>query len=292
MLRSMTGFGRGTADFEDGTLGCEIRSVNHRFCDVKLRASRDLLPLEAGLLSRIRARLGRGSIEVSLRWEKRPSGKVQLGLDTGLLTTYRERLEEIAAHLGVEPRFDPVALSQVEGILERQERSYEPDALRPAAEAAVDAALELLLAMREREGEALRSDLSSRLQLLEAQCAELQGLADGRLEARRERLEARLLELLGERKLDPDRLAMEVALLAEKADVSEEITRLDTHLASLAELLAAEEPVGRRIDFLVQELNREVNTIGSKAQDAELAAKVMDLKAEIERIREQVQNVE
>ncbi len=292
MIRSMTGFGRGSAAYEDGAVACEVRSVNHRFCDVKVRAPREFLWTEGLVTAGVRERLARGSVTVSLRWERRPASGVQVVLDRSLLEAYRTRLQEMAEILGVEARLDPLALATFDGVLVREEVDPDAKGMTRAIRDALGVALDGVIAMRIREGEALAADLRTRLKTLRTQVSEIERIAAGRVEARRDRLQARLDDLLGDATLSSERLAQEVAILADRLDVSEEIERLRAHLDALDGILDEDGPVGRKLDFLVQELGREANTVGSKAQDADLGGAVVALKAEIERVREQVQNVE
>jgi uncharacterized protein (TIGR00255 family) len=287
----MTGFGaaRGASGAEE--LDVEIRSVNHKFCEVKVRAPRELGVLEVEVTRIVKERLARGGIEVSLRRSGGSSGLAPR-IDLALAEAYARAFRELQARLGMP---GPLALADViaaDGVVRLDERSVDLDAAREATRRAVGAALDALVDMRVREGEALARDLAGRLALLERSVARIEALAPQSVEHQRARLAERVQELSRGVPLDPGRLEQEVALLADRTDVTEELTRLRSHVAQVRGLLDLAEPAGRKLDFLVQEMHREVNTIGSKSQSAEIAAVVVATKAEIERMREQVQNVE
>ena len=291
MIRSMTGFGAGRASSGGEEVAVELRSVNQKFCEVKARLPRELAALEPGLVRQIKDRLARGGIDLSLR-RTGPGGSMAPRVDGPLAEAYARAYAEVQARLGLQ---DPLRLADIvaaEGVIRLDERDTDLDAARAASEKALTAALEALLAMREREGEALQADLEARLATALALVAQVEVLAPQAVEHHRTRLAERIKELTQGIPLDPARLAQEVALLADRTDVAEEITRLRSHLGQARALLGGREPAGRRLDFLVQEMHREVNTIGSKSQHAGLSGLVVSLKVEVERMREQVQNVE
>jgi uncharacterized protein (TIGR00255 family) len=291
MIRSMTGFGsaRGSAAGEE--LDVEIRSVNHKYCEVKVRLPRELAALEVDATKAVRERLARGGVDVSVR-RAGAAGSVAPRVDAALAEAYARAFAEVKARLGLE---GPVTVADVvgaEGVVRLEERALDFGAAREALRGALSSALDALLAMRVREGEALGRDLAARLDAVEELVARAAALVPQAVEHHRARLAERVAELTRGIGLDPARLAQEVALLADRTDVTEEVTRLRSHLSLARALLAGAEPAGRKLDFLVQEMHREVNTIGSKSQSAEIAAIVVSAKAEVERMREQVQNVE
>ncbi|HEX8909101.1 MAG TPA: YicC/YloC family endoribonuclease [Anaeromyxobacteraceae bacterium] len=290
MIRSMTGFGAGRAVVGGEEIDAEARSVNHKFCEVKIRLPRELAALELEVSRTVKERLARGGVEVTLRRGGRSA--VSPRVDVALAEEYARAFREIQARLGLS---GAVALSDVlaaEGVVRLEERPVDAEDARAAVAAAVGQALAALIAMRAREGEALARDLEGRLAQVEALVARIEPLVPETAEHYRARLQERIQEVARGVAVDPARLAQEVALFADRSDVTEEITRLRSHLAQTRGLLAGGEPAGRKMDFLVQEMHREVNTIGSKSQSAEIAGLVVALKAEIERMREQVQNVE
>ncbi|HET8734157.1 MAG TPA: YicC/YloC family endoribonuclease [Anaeromyxobacteraceae bacterium] len=291
MIRSMTGFGAGRAAAGGETLEAEVRSVNHKFCEVKARLPREMGALETELVRQVKDRLARGGVEFTLR-RTAARGTLAPRVDAELAAEYARAFEEVRSRLGLA---GPVALADVlgaAGVVSLEERAVDLDAVRGASATALAAALDALVAMREREGEALARDLETRLGAVERLAARLAEISPRSVEDYRARLHERVAELSRGLAPDPVRLATEVALFADRTDVTEELTRLASHVAQMRGLLASGEPAGRKMDFLVQEMHREANTVGSKSQSADAAAAVVALKAEIERMREQVQNVE
>ncbi len=291
MIRSMTGFGAGGGASGGEEIAVEIRSVNHKFCEVKVRLPRELAALEPLVVRTVKDRLARGGIDVSLR-RAGAAGAMAPRVDAVLAEAYARAYAEVQARLGLH---DPIQLRDIvaaEGVIRLDERDADLDAARAATDGALAEALDALGAMRQQEGEALAADLEGRLAIVESLVARVEVLAPMAVEHHRTRLAERVKELTQGLPLDPGRLAQEVALLADRSDVAEEITRLRSHAAQARVLLGGQEPAGRKLDFLVQEMHREVNTIGSKSQHAELSGLVVSLKAEVERMREQVQNVE
>jgi uncharacterized protein (TIGR00255 family) len=291
MIRSMTGFGAGRAGEGGEVVEAEIRSVNHKFCEVKARLPREMAPLETELVRQVKDRLARGGIEFTLR---RSSGRGTLAprVDAELAAEYARAFEEVRARLGLSGAVSLADVLGADGVVTLEERAVDLEEARAAGAAALAGALDALVAMREREGEALARDLLGRLAVVEGIAARLAASAPRSVEDYRARLHERVQELSRGLAPDPQRLATEVALFADRTDVTEELTRLASHVAQMRGLLASGEPAGRKMDFLVQEMHREANTVGSKSQSADAAAAVVSLKAEIERMREQVQNVE
>jgi uncharacterized protein (TIGR00255 family) len=276
---------------ENGRLGLEIRGVNHRFLDVRVRVPRELGDL-AGFVEQIaREKLTRGRYEVAMRVEGMAIGAPVIDRDRAR-AAYRalcELRDELA------PGSD-VPLSLLGAIPELFVSSVdrEIERVRDAARAAFDAAVSSLDAMRAREGAALREDLVKRLETIRRRARDVERRSPDVLDAHRKRLRDRAERLRSAVEVDVDaaRLEQEIAMFAERCDICEELTRLESHCAQFAALLASEEPVGRRLDFLLQEMAREANTVGAKSPDAQIAHAVVEVKAEIERMREQVQNVE
>ena len=291
MIRSMTGFGAGHGAAGAEEIDVEARSVNHKFCEVKVRLPRELAALEIDATRAVKERLARGGVEVTVR-RAGGAGGLAPRVDAALAEAYARAFAEVGARLGIP---GGPALSDVigaDGVVRLEERAVDVEAARTALGRALGHALEALVAMRAREGEALARDLEARLASVEALVGRVGQLSPRAVEHHRARLEERIAELSRGIPLDPARLAQEVALFADRTDVAEEITRLQSHVAQARALLRSGEPAGRKLDFLVQEMHREANTIGSKSQSAEIAGVVVQLKAEIERMREQVQNVE
>jgi uncharacterized protein (TIGR00255 family) len=292
MLRSMTGFGAGRARVGGEDVSVELRAVNHKFCEVKARLPRELAALEGAVAKRVKDRLSRGAVDVSVRRVSATASGTVPVVDLGLAREYVRTLRELAAETGLPLEVSLAQVADRPGVLRLEERSVEPAEAEEATRQALEAALDALVGMREREGEALRADLEARLGQVADWVRELEALAPRAVDRYRERLTERVAELSRGLPVDPTRLAQEVVLFAERTDVAEEMTRLHSHLEQFGALLVAAEPSGRRMDFLVQEMHREVNTTGSKSQHPDISSRVVSLKAELERIREQVQNVE
>jgi uncharacterized protein (TIGR00255 family) len=294
MPRSMTGFGVGRATVGAEEIAVELRSVNHKFCEVKPRLPRELASFEPALVKAVKDRLVRGAVDLLARRERGSQGSVAVPIvDAALAREYQRAFRELAQALGSSELVPPVALvAQQPGVLRLEEVPADPDDAQRALGAALAQALDALVAMREAEGASIAADLLARIDRVEKTIAELVALAPRAVEEYRARLTERIAELSRDVAVDPQRLVQEVAIFAERTDVAEEMTRLRSHLAQFRALLAGAEPSGRRMDFIVQEMHREVNTTGSKSHHPEISTRVVALKAEIERIREQVQNVE
>jgi uncharacterized protein (TIGR00255 family) len=288
----MTGFGSGTATAGNETLTVELRSVNHKFCEVKVRVPRELNALEGSLQKQVKDKLARGAVDVVVRRASRTASGVVPQVDLSLAREYRRAWGELAKALELPDTVTVKDIATQLNVIRLEEPQVSLEDAGKAAEAAITLALEALGKMREKEGVALANDLTSRLELVAGWVDEVKVLAPKAIETYRTRLSERIAELSKGLAVDPQRLAQEVAFFAERTDVAEEMTRLSSHLVQFNELLSSKEPSGRKMDFLVQEMHREVNTTGSKSQHADISSRVMQLKAELERIREQVQNVE
>jgi uncharacterized protein (TIGR00255 family) len=292
MLRSMTGYGRGEASSGDVTVVVELRSVNNRFRDIQLRCPREYLALEPRINNVLRDPLTRGRVDAFVRREV-TGGKSRVVADRRLAMEYATVINDLCESMvGFVDREVPVTfiLSQA-GVLQIVED--EVDVLRewPVVEVALQSAVNDLQEMRDKEGRALYQDLLGYVAEVRGIVAEVEAANAGIAERLQKRLEARLRRLIGDR-VDDDRLAQEAAVLADKSDVAEEITRLRSHCDQFASALDDSEAVGRRLDFLLQEMNREVNTIGSKAAEHPVSHRVVTLKSVLERMREQSANVE
>jgi uncharacterized protein (TIGR00255 family) len=279
----MTGFGRGVAEHAGVRATVDIRSVNHRFIDLKLRAQVSA-GLEDAIGAKIKAAVERGAISVSIHLDK-PRGAGVIKLDVA--RAVHAELLALAHELEIAEPDLALVLAQP-GVVAPQD-VVEPDA---AVLAALDAALAQLAEMRAREGSALATELAARLDELAGLRGKIDAIAAHVPEQLQKRLHERVRRLLGDDSVDPQRLAQEIALLAERADVTEELVRLGSHLEQARALVRGNAAAGRRLEFLVQEIGRELNTIGSKSQDAEITSHVVEAKAILEKLREQVQNVE
>lgn len=292
MLRSMTGFGSGRGVTGDEEIVVELKSVNHKFCEVKARLPRELAALETAVVRRIKDRVARGALDVTVKRSSRAAVGLVPVVDAALAREYRRAFAELAATAGVPDTTTVRELAALPNVMRLEEPQVDVAKVAPALEAAVDQALTALEVMRTTEGRAIERDLLSRLEAVEKSVAEVSRLSPASVEDYRRRLTERIAELTQGGPVEPQRLAQEVAFFAERCDVAEELTRMGSHLEQFRALSAAPEPAGRKLDFLVQEMHREVNTTGSKSASAAITALVVQLKAELERVREQVQNVE
>ena len=295
-MRSMTGHGRATVERAGRRATVEIRSVNHRFLDLKLRGASVAPAVEEQIAARVREQVERGAVTVTVHLERRGEAAA-LRLDHDAAKTAHAELVRLAGELSLPPPDLALVLAQP-GVIAAADDLADDDA---AAEAILDAAgqaLARLAAMRATEGQTLGRDLTGRLETLQELLSRIEGAAAAQPDEVRRRLGERLARLLEDTRtqLDPARLAQEVAVLADRADVTEEIVRARSHLDQVRGLLggatAPKGGIGRRLDFLVQELGREVNTIGSKSSAAEISRIIVDAKAELEKVREQAQNIE
>jgi uncharacterized protein (TIGR00255 family) len=293
----MTGYGRGTAERGGRRVTIEIRSVNHRFLDVKLRGGALEPGLEDAVVTRLRDRVERGAVAIAVRLERRAAGAPAIDRDAARAAY--AALRGLADELGTPPPGLDLVVAQP-GVLVAPDADGGDDAdLIAAAGAAADAAVAALVAMRTTEGESLARELATRTAAVRVLVDEVAALAVAVPADAKRRLDDRLRRLLGDvdaaagPALDPTRLAQEVVLLADRSDVTEELVRLRSHLEQLATTLAqATGAVGRRLDFLLQEVGRELNTIGSKTPSAEIVNRIVAAKVELEKLREQAQNVE
>jgi uncharacterized protein (TIGR00255 family) len=294
MISSMTGFGRGQASGIDHLAVVEIKTVNSRFCEVSIRAPRELTEREPALQRIVKSELSRGRVTLNVQLDRSSTTLGQLTVDEEAARTYRELLSRVARAAALPD--EPVTLThlmQFQDILvAEQEVAQDSEALWETVREALDQALVGLRQMRLTEGGALEKELTQRAQGIARRLVEVRELAPKRIPAARARLRDRLADLIKEGRLDPDRIEQEMALTADRLDITEECVRLDAHLEAFSDALGSDGPVGRKLNFLSQEINREVNTIGSKANDAQIAQIVIGMKEDLEKIREQIENVE
>ncbi len=292
MIKSMTGYGRGQAPAGEGAWVVELRTVNSRFLDYHMRLPHGLSALEDRIKKLLSAGLTRGRVNLTVNASGIVEAAPRLVLNKPLVAEYRRVLEELKAELGIEQEPGLMPFLHNRDLIQQQEDGPDPDAVWAQLEPALSQALAETEAMRAAEGQALASDLSERLQVVEELFERAASRSEEVVNNYRQRLDERMAKLLANGEPDPQRLAQEVAIIADKADITEEAVRAASHLEQFRQFLEAKEPVGRKLDFLLQELNREANTMGSKTPDAEASQTIVDLKTELERIREQVQNIE
>ncbi len=291
-MNSMTGYGKGVAARDGRELTVELKSVNHRFLDVSMRLPRILSCIEDPLRAAIAKRLSRGHIDVFVNYRNTRSDAKTVRVDAALLKAYVYAANEANETLHLPDDLTLAAVLKLPDVTEIVPADEDTDALIALATEAADAALDAMLVMRKAEGERLRAALSSGVDQMDAYRETILARAPFVAEDYRKKLNERIESVLSDAEIDRARLATEVALFADRCCIDEELVRLKSHIAQFRTYLAATEPVGRNMDFIVQEMNRECNTIGSKANDAELTKAVLGCKAEIEKLREQIQNVE
>jgi uncharacterized protein (TIGR00255 family) len=292
MLVSMTGFGRGDAEADGLSVSVEIRAVNGRHGDVLVRLPRSLAELEPRVKEVVLTTISRGRVEVSVFLK---GGKIDHGmpiLNVDVLHAYREVIEQLKARMGLSAEVDPLKMALLPNVFDFAPASPDVEAVWAVVEPACKAALAECQHHRVEEGKRLRLEFLHRVEILESLIARAEDRAPARVGAIRQKIEEKLKEVLAPEAVDKNRLLMEVALLAERSDMTEEFVRLRSHNAQFLDTLEREEAVGRRLNFLLQEMLREANTIGSKAGDAEIAHLVVEMKEEVEKLREQAQNVE
>lgn len=292
MLKSMTGYGR-----SEGTVGgrhivFEIKSVNHKYFEFNARLGRGCLFLEERLKNYVQARVARGKVDVFLQVENLEDAGTQVEVNYALASAYYNALQAVKEHYELPGPVDLALLSRYSDIFSVRKAPEDEDALWQAVREVAAPAVDSLLQMRENEGRRLHQDIMEKAENVLALAGQVEQLAPDTLRQYQERLQARIQEMLGDSRFDEQRVLTEVAVFADKIAIDEEIVRLRSHFQQLQGLLDSNGPTGRKIDFLVQEMNREANTIGSKSLNPEIAHLVVDIKAEIEKIREQVQNVE
>jgi uncharacterized protein (TIGR00255 family) len=286
----MTGYGRGALERDGRQLTIEIRSVNHRFLDLSLRLPRCLGYCEQAIRERIGKSLSRGHMDVFATYRNLRSDSRTAVIDPALLNAYLVALDEIAAKSILRDDRSVMGVASMRDLIVVSEAEEDPEALMKLTMDALGLAISDLSAMREKEGQAMARDMAGRIEALEELTGKIEARYPSAIEEYAARLRARIEELVSN--CDEQRLLQEVAIMADRSAIAEETVRLRSHFEQVRGMLSAEEPVGRKLDFLVQELNREVNTISSKSQDIPITQLVVAAKSEIEKLREQVQNVE
>jgi len=292
MAESMTGYGRGEYRSERYHVGVEIKSVNHRFLEVKLRIPRELNAREHEMRAALRERFGRGAVDATVQLERQEGAARRFVVDESLLAQAASGFAAAAARLGVENRFDLAMLSQFREIFRFEAAPDDLEELSTGTLAAFAAAVDQLAIARRREGASLAASLAASLEELRAVHSQMLALAPAVARQLKEAIAARATELFGPGRLAPERIEQEAALLAMKSDVTEELTRFGGHLEACAATLGGNGPAGRQIDFLIQEMHRELNTAAAKANTGALAQLAIRGKLELEKVREQVQNLE
>ena len=292
MIKSMTGYGRNVQIVDGMNITVEIKSVNHRYFEFSSRVPRSFGFLEEKLKSYFMGRLTRGKMECYVSLETVEEPDTIVSLNHPLIKGYLAAYEELEKTYGLENNIKVSDISRIPDAFSLRKEAADEDRIWAAVEAVAAEALAGFVAMREKEGERLKADVASRLDIILENVAFIEERSPETVKEYNEKLVARLNELLEDAHIDEQRLLTEAAIFADKIAVAEETVRLRSHISQMRSFLEADEAIGKKMDFLIQEMNRETNTIGSKASDAEIAQHVVDLKSEIEKLREQIQNVE
>ena len=291
MLKSMTGFGAAAVENDDYKVTVELKAVNQRFLEMNFHMPRQFGQWEENLRQLIRNVAARGKVDIFINYVDKRETKSTIRVDKGLALAYQAAMNELSDTLHL-PRPDSAAMFAGFPDVLQVEQSLEMEGLQPVLEDALQQALTVFDHMRQREGAHIAEDFEQRLQKLEGMRQQLITLAPAIVEERRQHLQEVLNEALAGKDFDETRIIQETALFADRVNYTEEVVRLESHIAQFRQIMAAGEPSGRKLDFLIQEFNRETNTIGSKANSKDAAQLVVDMKSEIEKIREQVQNIE
>jgi uncharacterized protein (TIGR00255 family) len=291
MIKSMTGYGRGQGEINGLSFSVEIKTVNHRYADIGIKSPRFLAPLEADIKKQIQQVLKRGKIDLFITLDHTAALTNKPVVDEQVARAYVEAFRALQQVSGLPGDISLEFLAGQKDVLVMKDAEFPQDDLKECLSLAIDNALSAIQLMREKEGAATAADIENRLDLLAESLQQIEKLAALVPVEWQKKLHDRLARLQ-ENDGDPQRIAQEIAIFADRCDISEEVTRFNSHLSQFRELIQKDEPVGRQLDFLVQELNREANTMGSKSNDATLTRHVVTLKAELEKIREQVQNIE
>ena len=295
MVKSMTGYGRGEKAFEGRTVTVEVRAVNNRYLDVAVKMPRTCLFAEDAMKSAVQRAAARGKVDVFVTVNDTSGEDQQVAVNEGLARSYFKAMRDLYSrfgHLGLQDDLSVTALARCPDVLTVEKAPLDAGTVTAQLLEVLELALADFNAMREREGGRLAQDILSRAGIVEKLVSFVEERSPQTVSEYRARLEAKMAEVLESRQIDEARLLTEAAIFADKVAVDEETVRLRSHIAQLRELLGRGGAVGRKLDFLIQEFNREANTIGSKCSDLEITRRVVDMKAEIEKIREQVQNLE
>ncbi len=291
MIKSMTGYGKANISKNQRTYQIEIKSVNHRYLDISIKMPRAISYLEEDIKNCISSKLKRGKVDVFITFENNSSEGKNIKINTEIAKLYIDELKRLAEKENINSNIEVTEISKYPDVLSIH-NEQDDEIIRQETLEAVNVAVNHLINMREVEGNKISTDLLNRIQDIKQKITEISSLSTGLIKDYVVKLETRIKELLQNQEIDESRLAQEVVIYADKCSVEEEITRLDSHISQFSNLLNSNEAVGKKLDFIIQEMNRETNTIGSKANNLEITNDVIDIKTQIENIREQVQNIE
>lgn len=292
MVKSMTGYGGAKGEADGLKISIELKSVNNRYLDVNVRLPRSFIFLEESLKSLVGKYISRGKVDVFVSVESGISGDMEVTINEALMASYIEALTSACDKFSLDKNLDIISLAKLPDVMSLEKREMDKDLVSEKTLEIMEAALCDFNVMRANEGEKLRADIKSRVEKISAYTAIVEENAPKTVEVYRANLEQKMRDVLQSAGIDENRILLEAAIFADKVAVDEETVRLRSHMSQLAEMLNSDVAVGRKMDFLIQEFNREANTIGSKCQNVDIAHVVVDIKSEIEKIREQVQNLE
>ena len=292
MIKSMTGYGSAKGLVDGLEISVELKSVNNRYLDASVRLPRSFLFAEEMIKSRVQSHISRGKVDVFVSVDSSQAGDMAVKVNEGLLKGYLDAIGHIAEEYGLPNDLTAQSLSRFPDVLTVEKRELDAEAISAGMGEIVERALQDFDAMRLREGEKLRDDVLTRLETIRSLVETVEAKAPETVADYRRRLEQKMAEVLGSTGIDENRILAEAAIFADHIAVDEETVRLRSHMSQLRSMINGNSPTGRKIDFLIQEFNREANTIGSKCQNSQIAHVVVDLKSEIEKIREQIQNIE
>lgn len=292
MIRSMTGFGRGDYQVEGKEFQVEIKTVNHRYSDIFIKMPRQIGYLEEKVRDLVNKAVSRGKMDVFITFSNFGDDSKCVMLDESLARTYISAVETLRDKFGLKDDISVSLISKYPDVLKIEQNEEDEEKTWMMLKVAIENALASLINMRENEGKGLKNDLLDKVSYIENFLQEIAKRAPDVVKEYKSKLEARIKDILEQQSVDENRLAMEVAIFSDRCSIDEEIVRLSSHLKQMKDTLNLQQPVGRKLDFLIQEMNREINTIGSKANDLTITKNVVDIKCEIEKMREQVQNIE
>ncbi|HPC99828.1 MAG TPA: YicC family protein [Acetivibrio sp.] len=292
MIKSMTGFGRGKIEDDGKELMVEIKTVNHRYCDIYIKMPRQISFMEDKVREIIRKNISRGKVDVYISYDDYGEDSKDIIIDKALAKAYSKSVEHLRDEFGLKDDISVSLIARFPDVLRVEKPEEDEEKIWSLLSEALKDALDALINMRQIEGEGLMLDLLERTTLIEKNIKEISIRAPEVVKEYKCKLENRIKELLDQQIVDENRIATEVAIFADRCNIDEELVRLGSHIKQLRETLRLSQPVGRKLDFLLQELNREINTIGSKANDLIITNQVVEIKSELEKIREQIQNIE
>lgn len=291
MIKSMTGYGKANLEKNEREYQVEIKSVNHRYLDISVKMPRVLSYLEEAVKKEIATKVKRGKIDVFISFQNNSTEGKEIKINTELAKIYIDELKKLANQENILANIEVTEISKFPDVLSIQ-NNQEDETIKDELLQTVGQAVENLVQMRKIEGKKIAEDLLARIKAIQEKVKEISSLSTGLIEEYVVKLEGRIKEILKNQEVDPSRLAQEVVIYADKCSVEEEVTRLKSHISQFEKLLNSEEAIGKKLDFIIQEMNRETNTIGSKANNLEITNDVIDVKTELENIREQIQNIE